>query len=306
MAPNLWKKDGYTTFESPTGLVEYHKSSSFKVKAVALGLLLATIGAFVGLKGSQAWSVPQESVNVKSTANEATNIAALGFTLIGSGNCKDANGWLPDFEKFGETKGSCIGQCSSLQGCMTAAFTSSDGKCMLRFRSKLICDAASLPSDWTKSCSETAQYSGTTQTVSTSDTYCYEKSASVAGIQGPITVDSINPATQQPWKRGDHYRLMFATSTGMDATSADINDYNTFVQDAADSSPLNIGAAQGIFWKALAATETVSATANTGLFTTSGTGVSVFLVDRLTLVNAKEADLFDSSGACPLSGGMQS
>jgi len=67
MSPNIRAKDGYTTFESPAGLVQYHKSSSFKAKAVALGLLLAAIGAFVGLKGSQAWSLPQKSVNIDST-----------------------------------------------------------------------------------------------------------------------------------------------------------------------------------------------------------------------------------------------
>ena len=39
----------------------------------------------------------------------------------------------------------------------------------------------------------------------------------------------INPATGFEWEYGDEYRLVFATSMGINATSANIADYNAFV-----------------------------------------------------------------------------
>ena len=44
----------------------------------------------------------------------------------------------------------------------------------------------------------------------------------------------INPATGNPWQAGDTYRLAFVTSATRNATSTDINDYNSFVQGVAN------------------------------------------------------------------------
>jgi len=48
---------------------------------------------------------------------------------------------------------------------------------------------------------------------------------------------------------GDTYQLVFVTSTTRDATSSNINDYNDFVQDAADNAGLG-----GVTWKAICST----------------------------------------------------
>merc|ERR1740130_1627280 len=76
MAPGQ-TKGGYTTFQSTTGLVEKYKSYSLNAKAVALGFLLVAVGAFVGLKGSQAWSKPQQSIVTVA-------VAGIGDVVLGS------------------------------------------------------------------------------------------------------------------------------------------------------------------------------------------------------------------------------
>ena len=55
---------------------------------------------------------------------------------------------------------------------------------------------------------------------------------------------------------GDTYQLAFVTSTRRDATSFDIDDYNDFVQAAADTAAL------GGVWKAIASTPFVDARDN--------------------------------------------
>jgi len=102
----------------------------------------------------------------------------------------------------------------------------------------------------------------------------------------------INPATGDLWQGGDTYRFIFASSTGMVATSTNIADYNAFVQTLADASPKNIGAAQGATWKAIASTATMAANVNTA--TDSGTGESIWLVNGTTLVADDYADLYGS------------
>jgi len=145
MSPNLRAKGGYTTFGSPTGLVQYHKSSSFKAKAVALGLLLAAIGAFVGLKGSQAWSMPQESVNIESTGSAKSDV----------GTCTDGSAC---------TSGICGGGfcCTypkgTSEGC-TDCFSKTDGdckKCAANFYRKSYSCTACPPGYTSESGSESA------------------------------------------------------------------------------------------------------------------------------------------------------
>ena len=74
---------------------------------------------------------------------------------------------------------------------------------------------------------------------------------------------------------GDRFRLIFLSSTERNAESLDINDYNTFVQDAADSGHTAIQAYSPDF-RAVACTSAVNAIQNTK---TSGTGVPIYWLD---------------------------
>lgn len=100
-----------------------------------------------------------------------------------------------------------------------------------------------------------------------------------------------NPATGKLWRIGDTYRLVFCSSTGTTATSSDINTYNTFVQNLANSSSLNIGAAEGVTWKAIASTPTIAANVNASMNPFEG-GTSIWLVDGSTLVAEDYPDLY--------------
>ena len=113
------------------------------------------------------------------------------------------------------------------------------------------------------------------------------------GILDLTANGGVNPATGNPWQAGDTYRFAFTSSGLTAATSADINYYNTFVQNLANASPLNIGAAQGAIWKAIASTATVDARDNTSThIAVNGTGESIFLLNGTTIVATDYADLW--------------
>jgi hypothetical protein len=59
---------------------------------------------------------------------------------------------------------------------------------------------------------------------------------------------------------GDSYQLAFVTSVGTNATSGDINSYNSFVQAAADAA--GIGSSEGVTWSAIASTSATAANTN--------------------------------------------
>jgi hypothetical protein len=59
---------------------------------------------------------------------------------------------------------------------------------------------------------------------------------------------------------GDSYQLAFVTSVGTNATSSDINSYNSFVQAAADAA--GIGSSEGVTWSAIASTSAINANSN--------------------------------------------
>jgi len=103
----------------------------------------------------------------------------------------------------------------------------------------------------------------------------------------------INPATGFEWEYGDEYRLVFATSMGINATSANIADYNAFVQNAANASTFRGGALGNITWKALVSTPTVAANVNTGTFGVGGE--SFWLVNGITVVADNYGDLYGSN-----------
>ena len=107
----------------------------------------------------------------------------------------------------------------------------------------------------------------------------------------------INPATGSPWQAGDTYRFAFTSSELTNATSSDINYYNTFVQDLANTSPLNIGAAQGVSWKAIASTITIDARDNTSTnIAVNGPGETIFLLDGTSIVATDYISLWSFDG----------
>ena len=69
-----------------------------------------------------------------------------------------------------------------------------------------------------------------------------------------------NPGTSAPWQAGDTYHLAFVTLGTRNGISADIGDYNTFVQGAADAA--GIGVTESVTWKAIGSTATVDAKDN--------------------------------------------
>ncbi|PKH00896.1 hypothetical protein [Paraglaciecola sp. MB-3u-78] len=81
---------------------------------------------------------------------------------------------------------------------------------------------------------------------------------SISGTASATLIDSIAALND-----GDQYRVLFVTSTTRDATSKDINVYNSFVYDAAQAGTVTGGL--GLTWTALASTDAVDAIANTGM-----------------------------------------
>lgn len=92
-------------------------------------------------------------------------------------------------------------------------------------------------------------------------------------------------------KPGDWYRLVFITSTGRDARSSEIGDYNAFVTDVANSQ--GELAALETTWTAIVSTASVFARGNTNTETTA-TGVPIFRLDG-ALVADGNMDLWDGS-----------
>ena len=98
---------------------------------------------------------------------------------------------------------------------------------------------------------------------------------------------------------GTQYRLVFVTSGTRDATSSNINDYNTFVTNQVTGSALateltNAGFNLGtITWKAIGSTSSVDARDNTGT-NPSSTGVPIYLIDGNRVAN-NNGDLWDGS-----------
>jgi len=94
---------------------------------------------------------------------------------------------------------------------------------------------------------------------------------------------------------GDTFHWVFITSTGRNALSSNIDDYNQFVQAAANASSLPVTGVQGIIhlgqanWCAIATTKTVDARDNIG-----DPSSPIFLLDG-NLIASDEADLWDGS-----------
>jgi hypothetical protein len=104
---------------------------------------------------------------------------------------------------------------------------------------------------------------------------------------------------------GSEYRLVFVTSGTRDATSTNIADYNTFVQNAArNSSVLNTALTAAGFdptsitWTAIASTLTVNARVNTQTRTTD-TSRPIYRLDGARIATSY-TDLWDGSIGAPI------
>ena len=112
---------------------------------------------------------------------------------------------------------------------------------------------------------------------------------------------------------GDQYRLVFVTAGTRDATSTNINDYNTFVTNQATGGTPGIDTAldtalngagfdlSTITWKAIGSTSAVDARDNTGTNPSYpwSTGVPIYLIDG-NIVAYNNADLWDGDLQHPI------
>ncbi len=92
---------------------------------------------------------------------------------------------------------------------------------------------------------------------------------------------------------GDQYRLMFTTSTTRDATSTNIEDYNSFVQSVADAAP-EVGS-WGLTWRVVASTKDVDAIDNTATDFETDAGVPIYRIDGVRLADGN-IGLWNPSG----------
>ena len=92
---------------------------------------------------------------------------------------------------------------------------------------------------------------------------------------GPIisTPTGLNP--------GDHFRIVFVTTDELAATSANIADYNTFVNTEAQGATYN---GSTITWSALASTSTIDAKTNIGSYNDK-----VYMADGTLVTNSDTA-----------------
>src|SRR6476620_4389874 len=117
--------------------------------------------------------------------------------------------------------------------------------------------------------------------------------ASVATIVFAASDVQANPVTVPvDLNPGNQYRLVFITGAARDGTSADINDYNSFVTNVADS--VSQLAALGTTWKAICSTPTVAARDNTATNPLLTPGVPIYDLTGYRVVNSN-ADLWDGS-----------
>ena len=108
----------------------------------------------------------------------------------------------------------------------------------------------------------------------------------------PTTVPNAYGLIPSGLSTGDEFRLLFLPSTGIDATSDDIADYNTHVQDAAAAATAHADIqAHSATFRVVASTEAVDARDNTG---TTGTGVPIYWLGGAKVAD-DNADFYDGS-----------
>lgn len=111
------------------------------------------------------------------------------------------------------------------------------------------------------------------------------------GILNLSANGGINPYTGQPWKIGDTYRIMFATSTTIDAQSSDIAVYNAHVQAAATAAGL-----PGT-WKAFVSTVAMAAKTNTNMNVALDANGAIFMINGASIVANSLENLFSGNAA---------
>jgi autotransporter-associated beta strand protein len=116
------------------------------------------------------------------------------------------------------------------------------------------------------------------------------------GILNLNVNNGVNPATGEVWAPGDTYRYVFVSSTFADATQVGSSYYDNFVQGLANASALNIGANEGVSWKALASFTTSDARDHTDTNpNTDGSGEGIFMLNGTERIANDYADLWDGS-----------
>jgi hypothetical protein len=116
---------------------------------------------------------------------------------------------------------------------------------------------------------------------------------SVSGTASATLIDSIAALDE-----GAMYRVLFVTSTKTDATSSDIEYYNTLVSTAADNG--SVTGSLGLSWEALASTLSVNAQDNTGIRKSDSAPVTLFNTLGGIIATSGE-DLWDGTLAAPIS-----
>ena len=102
----------------------------------------------------------------------------------------------------------------------------------------------------------------------------------VEAEEGPTLVSNNWSLTPSELGARDQFRLLFLSSTTRNATSSDIEDYNTFIQNRAAAGHTDIQAYSNGF-KVVGCTEDDDARDNTGTtFTSSDKGVPIYWLRR--------------------------
>jgi hypothetical protein len=92
---------------------------------------------------------------------------------------------------------------------------------------------------------------------------------SMTGTSSATLIESIAALDE-----GAKYRVLFVTSTKRNATSHEISDYNTFVNDVAQTGSVTSGL--GLTWRAIASTDGDNAQDNTGIENDDDDAVTMF------------------------------
>ena len=118
-----------------------------------------------------------------------------------------------------------------------------------------------------------------------------------AGTAVSIRITGPTPIVPPDWSlkptglaEGSQFRLLFLSSTKRDASSTDIADYNTFVQDRAEAGHTDIQGYSAGF-RAVGCTADTDARDNTA---TTGTGIPIYWLDG-TKAADNYADFYDGS-----------
>jgi hypothetical protein len=133
------------------------------------------------------------------------------------------------------------------------------------------------------------------KTVLTTCRYAMCISLGVLSVSGTVSAtlrDSIAALEE-----GARYRVLFVTNGSTTASSGEIDDYNTFVSNAAGAGALTDSL--GLTWKALLSTDDMNAQDNTGIFNDDSALISMFDT-KGQIVASSGVDLWNGSLDYPI------